>query len=89
MENMSTEIGITHMEHPEDDKILELLKNFAENAKDGFIRLETADRVFVVTDSDQHQQIKNFEGGALPLGEIEIDGSMYSEYSVNESFFKS
>lgn len=92
MENMST-VTIKHMEHPDDEKILEMLDNFEQNSEDGFLRLNTADRVFVISGSEAHEKIKNSitnnEGRAYPLGETEHNGNKFAEYSVNESFFKS
>jgi hypothetical protein len=88
MENMNTQINTTHMEHPEDERILDLLKNFTETSKNGFLRLVNADRVFVIVDSEAHQKIKALDGQALPLGETEVGGFRFAEYSVNESFFK-
>lgn len=89
MENMNTQIGVIHIESPDDEKILNLLKNFGENSIDGFLRLDNADRVFVVSGSEAQGKIQSFDGGALPMGEIEVEGVKYSEYSINESFFKS
>lgn len=86
---MDTQINIKHFEHPDDEKVLELLKNFGDNSTDGFLRLESADKVFVISESSAHLKIKSSEseGLAFPLGEIEVNGVKYSQYSINESFF--
>lgn len=92
MENMNS-VTITHMEHPDDEKILEMLESFEKNSEDGFLRLGVADRVIVISGSEAHNKIKNSiasnEGRAYPLGETEHNGRKFAEYSVNESFFKS
>jgi hypothetical protein len=91
MENMNTNISVTHLEHPEDEKILGLLEEFEKNSEQGFLRLAESDRVFVVLDSEAHQKLQGevSNGKAFSLGTIEHKGQRFCEYAVNESFFKS
>ncbi len=85
-------IEIKHLPHPEDEKILEMLENFEENSKNGFLHLDSADLVFVISDSEAHQKIQGSinrgEGKAYSTGEIEHNGIKFSEYSINSSFFE-
>lgn len=88
---MSTNIKIIHLEHPEDEKILEKLEQFETHSKEGFLKIEGTDRVFVISGSASHDKIKEAlsQSKAYPLGDVEVNGVSFAEYSVNESFFKS
>lgn len=93
MENMNTQVGITHMDHPDDEKLLEALSEFESHAKEGFLKLGSADRVMVKSGSEAHQKIKDSlakqEGKAYFLGEISHNGEVFAEYTLSESFFQS